>query len=58
LDFKLFIDPKECREPYEYAELCDPKEFDDMPVRPVSKEETDGALKMEKLPVLLFEVSL
>jgi hypothetical protein len=57
-DFRLFIDPRECREPYEYAELWDPSDPDDIPVSPVSNDEIEGALKTEKLPVLSFEVSL
>jgi hypothetical protein len=32
-------------------------EPDDMPVRPVSSEEIDGARKIEKLPVLSFDAS-
>lgn len=55
--FKLFIDPSECRDPCEYAELCEPKEPDDMFVNPVSSEEMEGALKTEKLPVLSLDAS-
>jgi hypothetical protein len=57
LDFKLFIEPRECREPCEYAELREPREPEDMFVRRVSREEMEGALNTEKLPVLLLETS-
>lgn len=57
-DFKLFIEPSECLDPYEYAELYEPKEPDDMFVKPVSRDVIDGALNSEKLALLSFDVSL
>jgi hypothetical protein len=38
--------------------LWEPREPEDMFVRPVSKDEMEGALNTEKLPVLLLDVSL
>ena len=50
------MEPNECREPYEYAELNEPREPEDLLVSPVSKDDIDGALNTEKLPVLPFEL--
>ena len=54
-DFRLFIEPRECLEPCEYAVLCEPSDPDDMFVNPVSREDIEGARKTEKLSVLLLE---
>lgn len=56
-DFKLFIEPRECFEPCDQAVLWEPRDPEDMFVKPVSRDESEGALKTEKLSELLFEDS-
>lgn len=58
VEFKLFKDPRELRDPYDHAVPCDWTEPDDILVKVVSKDVVEGALKTEKLPVLSFELFL
>ena len=53
LDLRLLKEPSEWRELCEWAELYEPKEPEETPVRPVSSDVVDGARNTEKLPVLL-----
>jgi hypothetical protein len=58
LDFKLLKEPSEWRELCEGAELNEPKDAEELFVRPVSRDAFDGALNSEYVSVLPLELSL